>query len=536
MIRTFVLAVCLFTLTAHCLSQSNGPRERASFNDGWRFQKDDPVGAQGKLSYQHIKNWVIPTGNEFVSESKRMAMPSGNVGDDVSYTRGDYDDSKWRRLNVPHDWAIEGDFVQEVPGGTGKRPWAGIGWYRKHFSVASADQGKQFYLDLDGAMAYPAIWLNGKFVGGWAYGYQSFRVDLTPYLEYGKENVLSVRLENPPQSSRWYPGSGIYRNVWLVKTSPIHIGHWGTYVTVSEITETAAINVQTTIRNDSAKDAAISVSQKIYELSKTDARSAKPVATSKSVEATLIPSSTQALSQFVFSVQNPKLWSVESPNRYVVVTEVRQGNRLIDSYETTFGIRTIRFDAQQGFFLNGKHVYLKGVCDHHDLGALGTAINTRALERQLQILKEMGVNAIRTSHNPPAPELLDLADKMGFLVMDEAFDAWHEKKEPNDYHIVFDDWHERDWRAQLRRDRNHPSVILWSIGNEISEQGSPTGHKIAAELASIAHEEDPTRPVTAAANWGNAGYNGFQKTVDIFGYNYRWKEYAKFHSDNPGQP
>jgi beta-galactosidase len=235
-------------------------------------------------------------------------------------------------------------------------------------------------------------------------------------------------------------------------------------------------------------------------------------------------------------IANPALWTTEKPNLYVAVTRIKRWGPIVDTYETTFGIRTIKFDAQQGFFLNGQHVYLKGVCMHHDLGALGTAINKRALERQLEILKEMGVNAIRTSHNPPAPELLDLADQMGFVVMDEGFDAWREKKEPNDYHILFNDWYERDWRSQLRRDRNHPSVMLWSIGNEIGEQGNPAGHKLAMELASIAHEEDPTRPVTAGANWGNAGYNGFQKAVDVFGYNYRWKEYEKFRTDNPRLP
>ncbi|MEP7076595.1 MAG: beta-galactosidase GalB [Acidobacteriota bacterium] len=529
MIRTFVLAACLFALTALCLSQSNGPRERASFNDGWLFQKDDPLGAEEKLTYQNIKRWVIPTGNEFVSVSKRVPMLSGNVGEDVSYTRGDYDDSKWRRLNLPHDWAIEGDFIQEVPGGSGKRPWAGVGWYRKHFSVASAEKGKQFYLDLDGAMAYPAIWLNGKFVGGWAYGYQSFRVDLTPYLEYGKENAVSIRLENPPQSSRWYPGSGIYRNVWLVKTSAVHVGHWGTYITTSNFSSGSAdLNIKVAIDNDLATVANVQVRTTLYDQSRK--------AVGSTVTSLDVSSSASQVFEQKLKIASPSPWSIESPDLYTAVVQILQKGKVVDTYETAFGIRTIKFDAQKGFFLNGQHVYLKGVCDHHDLGALGTAINTRAIERQLEILKQMGVNAIRTSHNPPAPELLDLADRMGFLVMDEAFDAWHEKKEPNDYHIAFDDWHERDWRAQLRRDRNHPSVILWSIGNEISEQGNAEGHNIAAELAVIAHDEDPTRPVTAAANWGNAGYNGFQKTVDVFGYNYRWKEYGKFHSDNPDQP
>jgi beta-galactosidase len=247
------------------------------------------------------------------------------------------------------------------------------------------------------------------------------------------------------------------------------------------------------------------------------------------------PGSSQTVDS-ALKIKNPSLWSVESPNLYRAVVQVSVSEKIIDTYETTFGIRTIKFDAQQGFLLNGQHVYLKGVCDHHDLGALGSAVNVRAIERQLEILKEMGVNAIRTSHNPPAPELLDLADRMGFVVMDEGFDMWVAGKRPNDYHRAFPDWHEIDWRSQIRRDRNHPSVILWSIGNEIREQRDAAGHKIASELTAIAHEEDPTRPTTAAANGANSGYNGFQKTVDVFGYNYAWKEYEKFRKENPTIP
>ena len=234
----------------------------------------------------------------------------------------------------------------------------------------------------------------------------------------------------------------------------------------------------------------------------------------------------------ILKISNPALWNINAPNLYIAVTEIQQNGKTIDSYNTKFGIRTIKFDAEKGFFLNGEHTLIKGVCDHHDLGALGTAMNTRALERQLEILKEMGVNAIRTSHNPPAPELLELADKMGFLVMDEAFDEWAKGKRKNGYNLVFKDWHEKDWRSQIRRDRNHPSVILWSTGNEIWEQ-RPPGHPISLMLTQIAHEEDPTRPATAGANGTDSGYNGFQKTVDVFGYNYKPFEYAKFHAANP---
>ena len=510
--------------------------ERVPFNENWRFQKDDPSGAEGKLAYEKTKDWIRTTGNEYVltSDAVKSARPSGNLGEDVSYTNANYDDSAWRQLNLPHDWAIEGDFIKELSGETGKRPFAGIGWYRKHFTVSNADKGKQIYIDFDGAMAYPTVWLNGKFVGGWAYGYASFRLDLTPYLNFNGENVLSVRLENPPESSRWYPGAGIYRNVWLVKTAPIHVAHWGTYVTTPEINQmSATVNLKTTIENDSAA-ANIKVQTFVYEPGANGQKVGKAIAKSEQTSVNLTANS-NSVSETNLQIKQPKLWSINSPNRYVAVTNMEQNGKIIDSYETTFGIRTIKFDAEKGFFLNGEHTLIKGVCDHHDLGALGSALNYRALERQLEILKEMGVNAIRTSHNPPAPELLELADKMGFVVMDEAFDEWVAAKRKNGYNLVFKDWHEKDWRSQIRRDRNHPSVILWSTGNEIHEQ-RPAGHPISLMLTQIAHEEDPTRPATAGANGTDSGYNGFQKTVDVFGYNYKPFEYAKFHAQNPTIP
>ena len=511
---------------------------RESFNDGWRFQRDDPAESSGVLSYPNIKDWVRSTGNEYVltSNAVKSARPAGNVGENVGYTRADFNDSGWRALELPHDWAIEGDFVRELPGETGKRPYAGVGWYRKHFEVSAKDKDKRFYIDFDGVMSYPAVWLNGQFVGGWTYGYASFRLDLTPYLKFGGENVISVRVENLPESSRWYPGAGIYRNVWLTRTAKTHVAHWGTYLTTPEVsTRSATVRIRTTVENDSEASAAVSVSTRIFAFDAADRKSGKPLAVSEKSSLSLNPNA-KADQETTLSLKNPKLWSVGAPNRYLAVTEIEQNGKTIDSYETVFGVRTIRFDAENGFFLNGERLYLKGVCQHHDLGALGAAINRRALERQLEILKEMGVNAIRTSHNPPAPELLDLADKLGFVVMDEAFDAWARGKKKNDYALVFNDWHEKDWRAQLRRDRNHPSVVLWSTGNEIWEQGTPEGHRISDELRRIAHEEDPTRPSTAGANDTRAGYNGFQKTVDVFGYNYKPHEYAKFRASNPSIP
>jgi beta-galactosidase len=516
----------------------SSPHERILLNENWRFEKGDPPGKEGVLTYEKIKNWVRASGNEFVltSGATKPARPAGNLGEDVVYTRADFNDSVWRQLNLPHDWGVEGGFQQDLPGETGKLAWAGVGWYRKHFVISPSDKGKEIYLDIDGAMAYPSVWLNGQFVGGWTYGYSSFQLDLTPYIKLGEDNVLAIRLDNPPESSRWYPGGGIYRNVWLVKTTPIHIAHWGTYVTTPEITQNSAlVNIKTRLENDSSATANVRVTASIYATGANGQRIGSPLVSSTPITANLAArsSNTRGLN---LTLKNPKLWNLESPNLYTVVVQIEQAGRLIDSEETRFGVRTIKFDSEKGFFLNGQHVYIKGVCDHADLGPLGIAINVRGLERQIELLKEMGANAIRTSHNPPAPELLDLCDRMGMLVMDEGFDMWVEAKKKNDNHLVFADWGEKDWRSQIRRDRTHPSVILWSIGNEIEEQRNPAEHHIAAELSEIAHQEDPTRPTIAACNFGNAGFNGFQKTIDVFGYNYRFAQYEKFHKENPNLP
>ena len=475
------------------------PRERLSFNADWRFKKDDPAGSEGLLSYQKIKDWVSASGNEFVAQADgKMPRPAGNLGETVSYTQRNFDDRSWRQLDLPHDWGIEGPFKQEYPGETGKLPWWGVGWYRKHFTVSAGEKGRQFNLDIDGAMAYATVWLNGRFVGGWPYGYASFELDLTPYIEFGADNVIAIRLDNPPDSSRWYPGGGIYRNVWLVKTAPVHVGHWGTFVTTTDVSQSAAtVNLNVSVDNNSASTANVTVKTQVYELLNGQ-KTSKPVSSSAPITMTIAAGASNS-STMTIRVNNPKLWNLQKPNLYAAVTTVEQNGEpidgvIIDTYETVLGIRTIRFDVDKGFFLNGEHVRINGVCDHHDLGPLGAALNTRALERQIELLKEMGVNAIRTSHNPPAPELLELCDRMGILVMDEAFDAWRRAKKKNDYHLLFDDWHEKDLRAQVRRDRNHPSVILWSIGNEIGEQGNAEGHKLAAELAAHRSRGRPDAP------------------------------------------
>ena len=533
----------LFPMIALTMSAADAPRERIPFNAGWRFAKGDPSGVQpGALDYAAVKDWFAPTGAELVNfYAVKPARPAGNLGSDVAYAQSAYDDSAWRQLDLPHDWGIEGPFAQENPGETGKLPWWGVAWYRKSFPVPASDEGRCVYLDVDGAMAYAMVWCNGQFVGGWPYGYSSWRVDLTPYLKVGGDNVLAIRLDNPKDSSRWYPGGGIYRNVWLVKTAPVHIAQWGTFVTTPSVSATAAtVDVKVTLDNRTAATADTQVSARIYELGPDGQKSSEPVATVAPI-GIQIAAGRQSFGSLSLNIANPRLWSLKQPQRYVAVTAVEQGGKVVDVTETPFGVRTIAFVADKGFFLNGERVPINGVCDHHDLGALGSAINTRALERQIQILQEMGCNAIRTSHNPPAPELLDQCDRLGMLVMDEAFDCWRSAKKPNDYSRVFVDWHEKDLRALVRRDRNHPSVILWSIGNEIGEQGQPEGWKLATHLAGIVREDDRTRPIDAGfnANTGGftvAGYNGFQTAVDVVGFNYKPTEYGTFHQRNPALP
>ena len=516
----------------------DSPRQRQLFNTDWRFVKGDPSGTDNQLAYAKIKDWVVATGPDFLNPGyPKPKRPEGNLGAAIAYTQSSFDDGAWRKLDLPHDWGIEGPFAQENPGETGKLPWWGIGWYRKYFNVPAEDAGKRVFFEIDGAMSYATVWLNGQFVGGWPYGYTSWRVELTPFLKPGAENVLAIRLNNPANSSRWYPGGGIYRNVWLVKTTPVHIAQWGTFVTTPIVSKDAAtVDVKVTLENQTSKPAQVQLATDIYALDAANQKVGKPVATASTAAPVKVAANKQALGAQTLSIDQPKLWNLAQPHRYVAVTTVTQDTKIVDRYETPFGIRTIEFTANRGFLLNGERVQLQGVCQHHDLGALGAAINVRALERQLEILREMGCNAIRTSHNPPAPELLDLCDRVGFVVMDEAFDCWAKGKKEGDYGRLFPDWHEKDLRALVRRDRNHPSVVAWSIGNEIREQGEPEGWKLASHLAAIAREEDRTRPVTAGFNYTASGYNGFQTAVDITGFNYKPEEYLKFHQSAPQLP
>jgi beta-galactosidase len=548
--------------------QVKSMRTRLLINDDWRFIKGDPPNSTTSLLYDvrpkptgrggapaaatpaasaHVvKSWILPTGNSFVKDpNKRAKRPDGNPGDDVAYTAAGFDDTSWQKVDLPHDYAIEGPFSAAGGGGMGRLPSAGVVWYRKHLNIPESDSGKSVFLDVDGAMSYSMVWLNGLFVGGWPCGYASFRLNLTPYIKPGEKNVLAIRLDNPPSSSRWYPGGGLYRNVWLVRTAPVHVGQWGTYITTPEVSKASAhVDLKITVDNDSKQDAGVSVATQIFQIDGGDRKIGSAVASIAPVNLQ-IAAGQNATTETEGTIANPKLWGTglhQKPNRYVAVTTVQQGGKTVDIYETTFGVRALKFDPDAGFFLNGEHIKLNGVCDHHDLGALGAAVNYRALKRQLEVLADMGANALRTSHNPPAPELLELADKMGFLVMDEAFDVWARQKTDLDYHLLFPDWHEQDLRALLRRDRNHPSVIMWSIGNEVGEQGDGAeGAAIAAELTSICHEEDPTRPTISAMNSAGAT-SPFPASIDALGLNYqgaglRWgsPQYPAFHQNFPSK-
>ena len=456
------------------------------------------------------------------------------------------DDSDWEIVDVPHDAAIGGAFdraadlqrtrvledgerkERDHTGRTGGLPHVGQVWYRRVVHAPSgAAIGSRVLIEFDGVMSHSAVYMNGVHVGGRPNGYISFVCDVTDAFRFGEKNVLAVRVDNKPHASRWYPGLGIYRNVRLIVKAPVHIAHWGTKITTPEVSErrsTVRIEVAVTNTSHDARDVELAID--ILDMSgQSVARASKraPVASQGEHVFDLSLTLTQA-----------KLWSVESPHLYTAVQRVLVDERVVDQVETRFGIRDIAFDADNGFRINGRRVQFKGVCLHHDLGSLGAAVNVRATERRLELLKEMGCNAIRTSHNPPDPGLLDLCDSMGFLVIDEAFDEWRDGKVPNGYSTIFDEWAETDLRDMIRRDRNHPSVVMWSIGNEVREQRRENGKEVAQFLTSICHDEDPTRPVTAGFNAAEAAIaNGLADVVDIVGWNYEHDRYHQHRSNHP---
>jgi beta-galactosidase len=471
-------------ITASSASSVNGAtRSVLSFDSGWRFLKGDAPGAEAVA----------------------------------------YDDSKWRRLDVPHDWSIEGPFAASNPTGSGGGflP-AGVGWYRKYFPLAPKYSGRRIFIEFDGVMANSDVWINGVHLGKRPYGYVSFSYELTNHIRIGNHNtnVLAVRADNSGQpASRWYTGAGIYRHVRLVATDPMHLTQWGTFITTPRIGETqAVVRVQGTIMNQSekTKDAAVEIKIMSPEGRIVGTAETKPlkISAGKSVD---------FLEELVLS--DLRLWQLDRPDLYQARLAIRSADTVFDNETISFGIREARFVPETGFWLNGKNVKIKGVCLHHDGGAFGAAVPLRVWERRLEQLRLLGVNAIRTAHNPPAPDFLDLCDRMGFLVIDELFDCWTIAKTRYDYHLYFKDWAHADIRDTVLRDRNHPSVILYSAGNEIRDTVKEESAKeILAGLVEVFHQYDPSRPVTQGLFRPNVSHdytNGLADLLDVVGTNYR---------------
>ncbi len=489
--RPLLFAFLLIFTTTIVSSQSY--KRITNFNEGWLFLKENVSNAEGN----------------------------------------NFNDADWRKVNLPHDWSIE-DLPNQSPNeivgpfsknsnGKAATGWTvgGTGWYRKKFTLSKNELSKQVSIYFDGVYMNSDVWINGQYLGNQPYGYSPFYFDLTPYLKKeGEENVIAVRIRNEGKNSRWYSGSGIYRNVSLIITDPLHIDHWGVFVTTTEISSNQAkVNLLVKVTNkwDNIKNGVLTtriINSKGEVVGVSD----------KKIEIQNLQSSEIKES---ITIQNPKLWSIDSPTLYKTITEIKEGNRIVDVVETSFGIRDIKFDGKQGFLLNGKRVILKGGCIHHDNGPLGAAAFERAEERKVEILKKSGFNAIRTSHNPPSQALLDACDKLGMLVMDEAFDTWVRPKNSEDYNLNFNEWWKKDLDAMLLRDRNHPSIIMWSIGNEIYEAPDLLGQELAKKLADEVRKLDPTRPVTEAFVYlpgytkkSLTEYIPHMDNLDVEGYNY----------------
>ena len=501
--------------------------------------------AQARSRICFDRNWLF-----VLADSAQMSMPG-------------FDDSSWRKLNLPHDWAIEGDFsATALSGASGGALPGGIGWYRKHFTLDKVQQGERVFMEFDGVYMNSTVYVNGHKVGFRPYGYSSFEYEITPYINYQGDNVVAVKVDNSDQpNSRWYSGCGIYRHVWLTTTASTRVAHWGTHV-VADVKgkgKSAELTVSVTLDNSKANGQALTVRNTLLDANgKVYAtKSSKVVAKNGVVD-------TQRM-----RISKPNLWSVNTPYIYKVKTELIENGKVVDEYVTTTGFRYFDFDPIKGFSLNGQPMKINGVCNHHDLGCLGAAFNEDALYRQLTMLQKMGTNAIRCSHNPPAPELLEMCDTMGFIVMDESFDMWRRRKTKNDYARFFDDWAERDLTDLVLRDRNHPSILIWSIGNEVLEQWSSAeadtltaeqanlilnaGHDastlakdgeemsvnsiLTKWLADIIKRYDTTRPVTAGCNEPDPNNHLFKSgAIDIIGFNYHRQWIKDVPQNFPGKP
>jgi beta-galactosidase len=518
----YLLLLLILATSASCYSQSAG-RKVENFNFDWKFYKGDVPDGQNPL----------------------------------------LNDNNWRILDLPHDWSIEGPFSKDYASGTGFLP-GGIGWYRKSFIIPDSEKNRKVFISFDGIYNNSEVWINGIWLGKRPNGYISFQYDLTPYIKFGKGNLLAVKVDHTKfGDSRWYTGSGIYRDVRLIFTSPVHIKHWGVYTSSKDVSNSkATLDIEVTLLNESGKMSDVTVSN--YLMSGADT-------VNKLTENLKIEASSSKVINHKMEVNNPKLWDIEDPQLYKLVTVVK-GKGVIDSQTTNVGFRTIRFDAEKGFFLNGKNMKLKGICLHHDAGTLGSAVPRQEIARRLDILKELGCNAIRTSHNPFAQDFLDLCDEKGFLVIDEAFDEWELPKKKwiegwnkgtpgkDGYSSDFKEWHGTDLKDMVLRDRNHPSIIMWSIGNEVDYPNDPYTHpvlnteanpqtwakydeklphanrlgEVARELVGIVKQLDTTRPVTAGlASVLMSNETGYSDALDVVGYNYQEFRYAPDHQKYP---
>ncbi len=484
-----LLILTLFSCISHeeeTISSTKG-RERISFNEDWLFKKTH----------------------------------------DLSATQLDFNDADWETIQLPHDWAIEGPFQPEYNSRTGGLPVHGQGVYRKNFYIDAEKKGSIISLEFEGIMSNASIYINGEKVYHRPNGYIGYSIDITPYVKFDEENLVAVHVEQDFLAARWYTGAGIYRNTWLETKNSIHIAHWGTFITTPKISaDQAEVHIKTEINNknkNAKKDPVVH-----YQI--IDHKGKEVASVENKID---FEDKDKLLVEEKLSIKKPKLWDINQPNLYTLITSIRIGEKEIDRDETTFGVRDIKF-TQDGFFINGRHEKIKGVCLHHDLGPLGAAVNLRATQRQLEIMKDMGVNAIRTSHNPPSKEQMELCDQMGILVQSEAFDVWAEAKTENDYHQHWEEWYEKDLRDLIRRDRNHPSIIMWSLGNEMREQKDDKAYQIARRLNEISKEEDPTRSTTAGFNHlMKAAKVGLTNEIDLVGGNYKATHYDRYLNNYP---
>ncbi len=468
-------------------------RYETNFNTGWKFRKGDLLGAQAV----------------------------------------DYDDLKWQPVRLPHDWAIAGPFNPNDDGYAGKLPWWGVGWYRKSFTINKGYEGRRVYFDFDGVMAFPKVYINGQLAGEWDYGYMSFRVDATPYIKFGEENVIAVRVDTKNHGTRWYPGAGIYRKVTMTICEPIHLGHWATFITTPEANDTSAtVRIRSTIENHTDANSNITVEYVLLH------PRGSAVVTDKSD--ITVPAGGSSDIDKSFVVKDPLRWDINDTKLYTFIVIALDGNKLLDKENGRFGIRTFRFTADDGFHLNGRRVQIKGVNLHHDHGPLGACFYTRAMQRQLEIMRDMGVNAIRTSHNPPAPELLELCDRMGFVVWDECFDKWDKTADRINGQPPLEQYGEKQIRNLVMRDRNHPCVVVWSIGNEINanaEQLNPEGltPERVKFMSDFFRKYDPTRPVGLACHIPSFASRSMFDALDLTGWNYG-RRYGRYRERYPDKP